>query len=326
MRVGIVGTGLIGGKRANALHGEQVLVGAFDINQQSLLAFTQKFKTEAFETQQSLYDSVGPGGLIVIATNHAGLAQTAQSALEAGCHVLVEKPGARNAEEFQGIVDLAIKKELILRVGYNHRFHPAIQFLKNFTENLELGPVQLIRAVYGHGGRPGYESEWRASKELAGGGELLDQGSHLLDLCQHLVGIIELEFSSLPNLYWNMEVEDNAFMFGKSSKGAKLWLHASWTEWKNKFQFEVFYKTGKIEILGLGGSYGPESCVVYSMPNGLGIPTSVEYVNNDTDMSWQLEMEDVLNQISGKSFSGTTGSEALGTLRLIEGAYKIDNK
>ena len=326
MRVGIVGTGLIGGKRANALRPEQVLVGAFDVNKKSLLDFAQKFETEVFETQQSLYDSVGPGGLIVIATNHVALAQSAQAALEAGCHVLVEKPGARNANEFQSVVALAMKKELILRVGYNHRFHPAIQFLKKFTDTSELGPVQLIRAVYGHGGRPGYETEWRASKELAGGGELLDQGSHLLDLCQHLVGSIEVEFSSLPNLYWNMEVEDNAFIFGRSPKGAKLWLHASWTEWKNKFQFEVFYKTGKIEISGLGGSYGPETCVIYTMPNGLGIPTSVEHVTNETDMSWQLEMEDVVNQISGKSFSGATGIEALGTLRLIEGAYKIDNK
>jgi predicted dehydrogenase len=325
MKVGIIGTGLIGVKRARALSPEQVLVGAFDLNRNSLSDFSEVFKTLEFETVEALVDAVGPGGLVIVATNHASLAPLADKVLNGGCHILVEKPGARNFIELEKTVNLALSKNLVFRVGYNHRFHPAVTKLKKLTDDSVLGPVQLIRATYGHGGRPGYDKEWRASKEQSGGGELLDQGSHLLDLCQYLIGPIRLEFASLPTLYWGVEVEDNAFLYGTALQGAKLWLHASWTEWKNQFHFEVFFKTGKVEITGLGGSYGPETLTQHTMPGGLGIPETEEYVFDNPDDSWKLEMLDIYTQIKDGKFQGATGTDALQVLDLVGEAYRIDN-
>lgn len=280
MRVGVIGVGLIGQKRISSLSKDDSLIGCFDLNKEKSEHVASKFDTNCFTSSDELIKAVGPGGLIIVATLHDSLVPESLKALKFGCHVLVEKPGARNDHEFKKLAELAKINNVTLRIGFNHRFHPSIQKLKEIQNEGNYGSVQLVRARYGHGGRVGYEKEWRSIKEISGGGELLDQGSHLLDLVQFIFGDFEIEYSSLENLYWNMEVEDNAFIAGKiKNYEAKFWLHASWTEWKNLFSFEVFYKTAKVEITGLGGSYGPESIAIYHMESGLGPPkvTTIQF-------------------------------------------------
>ena len=74
----------------------------------------------------------------------------------------------------------------------------------------------------------------------SGGGELVDQGMHLLDLSYSLLGPLPLHAALLRTEFWPMDVEDNAV----SSSATKIWpwtlFHASWTEWKNLFSLEVF--------------------------------------------------------------------------------------
>jgi predicted dehydrogenase len=236
--------------------------------------------------------------------------------------VLIEKPGALNLAELKELKGEAEKTNSILRIGYNHRFHPGFLKLKDIVKSAGYGDIQLIRARYGHGGRPGYETEWRAQREISGGGELIDQGSHLIDLSHFLAGPSTLEFASLPTMYWNMDVEDNAFLALSTSGGAKSWLHASWTEWKNLFSFEVFFKTAKVEVNGLGGSYGPEKLIVHHMEQGLGVPTSKEESFGESDSSWALEMSDIMNQINGLQHNGADIDSAIDVFEIIESAYK----
>jgi predicted dehydrogenase len=325
-RVGIVGAGLIGKKRARSLTSEQNLIGVYDTNLSSAESFAQELSTRTFQSLSSLLEEVGPGGLIIVATSHDALASISIDAINSKCHVLVEKPGARDFFELERVVKLAEANNVLLRVGYNHRFHPGVTSLRGICSSGELGAMILIRATYGHGGRPGYEKEWRANRVLSGGGELLDQGSHLLDLCQFLAGEVRIEYAALPRIYWNMEVEDNAFLAGVAGEKTKLWMHASWTEWKNKFNFEVFFETGKVEVKGLGGSYGVEKFYVYRMPGGLGVPDVSVVSYPESDVSWRFEMEDVLNHIDGKQGIGASGQDALLTLKEIRKAYSIDNQ
>ena len=190
-------------------------------------------------------------------------------------------------------------------------------------QSQKYGQVQFIRARYGHGGRLGYEKEWRANKEISGGGELIDQGSHLLDLTQFLAGKTTLLFSDTPKIYWDMEVEDNAILYGELENNGRFLLHASWTEWKNLFSFEIFLKTAKIEVSGLGGSYGDETIIIHHMESGLGIPIRKSEVFAGSDDSWKLELDDVVSAIQGNPTIGAAGSNALETLNKISMAYSL---
>lgn len=322
VNVGILGAGLIGKKRAASLAPGMTLVGAFDTNLAIYEQFKRQFPTSNFDSPNQLFEKVGPGGLIVVCTPHDQLAALAKQALQFGCNVLIEKPGARNLEELRELKSEADKASCFVRVGYNHRFHPGFLELKDIALSGKFGKIQLIRARYGHGGRPGYETEWRAQKNISGGGELIDQGSHLIDLSHFLVGSSSLEFSSLPTLYWPMEVEDNAFLALSAKNGAKSWLHASWTEWKNLFSFEVFFKTAKVEVSGLGGSYGSEKLTIHHMEEGLGIPVMTEQSYGTDDSSWLHEMEDILSQIKGDTHKGADVESAIEVFEIIESAYK----
>lgn len=324
-QVAIVGAGLIGKKRARALTSNQQLSGIFDLSVVAMEDFSKEFDSQMFESLDDMFSTLKPGSLLIVATNHQALAETAKKGLEAGFHVLIEKPGARSKFELDPLIQIARRSNLVLRVGYNHRFHPSVFALSQISKSKEFGPIQLIRARYGHGGRVGYESEWRAIKEISGGGELLDQGSHLIDLVNFLDSPIKLEYSDTPTLYWDMQVEDNAFISGRTTSGSKIWMHASWTEWKNIFSFEVFFKTAKVEISGLGGSYGPETLTVYHMVNGIGIPEVKQTIFDGNDLSWDAEMIDLDSQIMGKEFVGATGEDALQVLETIGEAYKDDS-
>ena len=322
LNVGIIGAGLIGKKRAGSLVAGMNLVGGFDPNEAIYDEFRDLFPSKAFDNAAHLIEKVGQGGLIVVCTPHNLLAPLAKQALKAGCHVLIEKPGAINLAELFELKVESEKANCILRIGYNHRFHPGVLKLKDIVTSAAYGDIQLIRARYGHGGRLGYETEWRAQREISGGGELIDQGSHLIDLSHFLIGPSTLEFASLPTMYWKMDVEDNAFLALSTSGGAKSWLHASWTEWKNLFSFEVFFKTAKAEVSGLGGSYGPEKMIIHHMEQGLGIPTTREETFVESDSSWALEMSDIMNQINGLQHNGADIDSAIDVFQIIESAYK----
>ncbi|HEX2039526.1 MAG TPA: Gfo/Idh/MocA family oxidoreductase [Acidimicrobiales bacterium] len=320
--VAIVGCGVIGRKRAQALAGRGRVVAVHDVDSARAGALASELGTgtrvcadakEAFEAAS--------GGLAVVATTHDSLVRNAVQALEAGCHVLVEKPGARSHGELAEVAKAADNAARLARVGFNHRFHPAMLRAHELLASGRFGPVAVIRARYGHGGRLGYEREWRASRERSGGGELLDQGVHLLDLVRFFAGEPRLAYAVLPTLFWPMEVEDNAFLHLTLPESGHAWLHASWTEWKNLFSFEISCRTAKIEITGLGGSYGPERLTLYEMSPEMGPPTATTWEWPAGDHSWAAELDDVLAELDGGPALGAKLEDALGTLALVEEAY-----
>lgn len=323
IRTGVVGLGLIGIKRIEALPKELKLVGVFDIEPEKSMKISKHYSTKSFTGIELLCEQVGAGGLLIVATNHKSLSRVAKIAIDREINVLVEKPGAINAIELKEMVFDAAIKNVKLRVGYNHRFHPGILAAYHEVQSQKFGQIQFIRARYGHGGRLGYEKEWRANRAISGGGELIDQGSHLLDLTQFLAGKTSLLFSDTPKIYWDMEVEDNAILYGNLENDGKFLLHASWTEWKNLFSLEIFLKTAKIEVSGLGGSYGDETLIIHHMESGLGIPTTKSEVFGESDASWNLELNDVVSSIRGKASIGADGADALETLNKISSAYRL---
>jgi predicted dehydrogenase len=319
----VIGCGLIGKRRAAALEACGVTVVALYDRDRSVACGLQHELSGRPSVAESVDDVLADSSveLVVIATTHDALAPIALRAVSNDRHVLIEKPGGRDLEGVAHVATVARERGIVVRVGYNHRFHPSLLAAKEIVDSGRYGPIMHIRARYGHGGRSGYESEWRARRDISGGGELVDQGSHLIDLTRHMCGDVELAFSELRTEYWAMEVEDNAFLALRSDSGAFAWLHASWSEWKNLFSFEIMLRRAKVEVVGLGGSYGPERLIVYEMSQALGPPdiTTREWAPGDT--SWIAETEDMLRAIRGEPASGAGIDDAVAVFQIIEAAY-----
>jgi len=180
LSVGLIGAGLVGKKRVENLAGAR-LVAVADRLPERARALAGAADAEVIVDWETLVRRNNLD-LIIVSTPHDLLTPCAVAALEAGKHVLVEKPAGRNPEELRRLVDAAGRSKKIIRVGFNHRFHPGFQRAREMLNAGAIGPLMYIRARYGHGGRLGYEKEWRADPQVSGGGELLDQGVHLIDL------------------------------------------------------------------------------------------------------------------------------------------------
>ena len=286
MRIGIIGAGLIGDKRAASAKNHDI-VAVTDLVESRACALANKYGAKAVATWRDVI--AAKVDAVIIATTHDCLAEIALAAIEAGCHVLVEKPAGRNAAEVEPVVLAAKAHNRVVKVGFNHRFHPAILKAKALIDAGEAGPLMYIRARYGHGGRVGMETEWRCQPELSGGGEMIDQGPHLIDLSRWFLGELSVEYGTAPTLYWDIQTDDNCFMVLKASGGQIAWLHATWTEWKNMFNFEIIGRDAKLVIDGLGGSYGTERLTFYKMLPNMGPPETTIWEYPFPDTSWAKE-------------------------------------
>jgi predicted dehydrogenase len=207
-------------------------------------------------------------------------------------------------------------------VGYNHRFHPALLKAREIVETGALGPLMFVRGRYGHGGRAGYDREWRADPALSGGGELIDQGVHLIDLAGWFLGEFATVSGHAPTFFWDMAVDDNAFLSLRTAAGQTAWLHASCTEWKNLFSFEIYGRLGKLHIEGLGGSYGVERLSYHRMLPEMGPPETTIWEYPRGDASWQLEMQAFLEDIRLGRGPVPGLKEARAVLAVVEQIYQ----
>lgn len=322
--VGLIGCGLIGQKRAKALSTCKIgkLIACADINTKQAKILSNNTGAKIFENWSEIVSSKEID-VVIVATTHDSLAEITKSAVKQGKHVLVEKPAARNASELSSVISIVKENSTKVHVGFNHRYHRSLIKAREIVDTGELGEIMFVRARYGHGGRVGYEKEWRANPKLSGGGELIDQGIHLIDLSRWFLGDLQNIEGFATNYFWDMPVDDNAYMLLKSKKNKVAFLHASCTEWKNLFSFEIYGKWGKLDLSGLGGSYGLEKITYYKMLPEMGPPetTSWEYPGNDN--SWELEINDFFKNINLNLKPNSNLEDAYASLSIVENIYKI---
>ena len=247
-------------------------------------------------------------------------------ALKNNKHVLCEKPMGISFLEAQSITKAVKSNKRKFKCGFNHRYHPAIQEAFKLCKNNQIGKILYIRGVYGHGGRAGYEKEWRAKKSLSGGGELLDQGCHLIDLCHWFFGFekVKQTYGIAKPLFWKMKVDDNAFIVFETESGKIANLHATWTQWKNIFRFEIYGTKGALEINGLGKSYGTESLKIYKRHKLGKPPEMIEKEFKGNDSSWEHEWKDFILAIESKNSKVllmSNENESLEVMRTISKIY-----
>ena len=324
LNVAIIGCGLIGKKRATALSNKFSLISCFDINHVASTKFANDFSAQSFEKIDDIFLNKDID-LIIIATLHDSLADLTMKALKAGKHVLVEKPAGKNYQELEPILDWLNDSKLKVKVGFNHRYHRALLKAKELVKNKELGDLMFIRARYGHGARVGYDKEWRNDPKLSGGGELIDQGPHLIDLSRMFLGDFNDIKGHAQTFYWDMPVDDNAFMILQNQMKQTAFLQVSCTEWKNMFSFEIYGKKGKIDISGLGGSYGTEKIIFYKMLPEMGPPETYSWEFPMQDNSWNVELDELYDDIIKDRSPAGNIKDAYEALKIVNKIYKDSN-
>lgn len=318
-RVAIVGCGLIGQKRAAALAGAK-LVACCDAVADRAESLARRYDAAHCDDWQQIVrrDDVD---VVIVATTNDMLAPISLAAIEAGKHVLVEKPAARHAGEVEPLIAAAEKHDVRVRVGFNHRYHPALLKAREVIDSGALGDLMFLRGRYGHGGRIGYDKEWRADPGLSGGGELIDQGVHLIDLARWFLGDFPHVEGFAKTYFWQMPVDDNAFLLLRTAREQTAFLHVSCTEWKNLFSFEIYGRTGKLQIDGLGGSYGTERLTFYRMLPEMGPPETTAWEFPRGDQSWELEFREFLEDIALRRTPSAGLAEAHAALTVVKQIY-----
>ena len=228
-------------------------------------------------------------------------------ALEAGKHVFCEKPPSMTSKEMLEVIEVEKRTGKILKYGFNHRFHYSVMEAKKLIDEGTFGKLLWMRGVYGKAGSIDFHDNWRNYKNYSGGGILLDQGIHMLDLFRYLSGNeFECLNSHLTSSYWNIECEDNAFLTLKSGKNEVATLHSSATQWKHKFLLEMAFEDGYINLDGILSStrsYAPETLIVgrrefEDITFAMGKPKeSITYF--EYDKSWEFELAEFVDAIKG---------------------------
>lgn len=318
----LIGAGGMGKRWAGAIarNSHTKLCAVVDIDLEKAKKVADEFGAHAYQSLDEAKDF----DVAVIALPHNLLVETSKKVLALGKHILVEKPAARISAELAEVTQIACKKNLRLMVAFNHRFHPSSLEAKKLIDTGYIGKPMFMRAVYGFGGRFGYEKEWRHKKEISGGGELIDQGVHLIDLARWFLGDIADAKGIIENAFWKSEVEDNAFVLLRHKSGAVSSLHASWSQWKATYAIEIEGTDGYIRIEGLGKKYGGTERVCYGKRReDFGVPQE-EMIECDTnaDVSLERALDEFVAAIQEGREPRPSGEDGIAVLKIVEQIYK----
>ena len=261
--------------------------------------------------------------------NYLNKPLTIQS-LKAGKHVFCEKPPAFTAKDIEEIRAVEKESGKVLMYGFNHRHHASIKYMKKLVDDKEFGKILWMRGRYGKSVDETFYDNWRAKKELAGGGILIDQGIHMLDLFLHLGGNFDNVHASVSNLYWNLSVEDNVFATLENTKtGLAASLHSTMTQWRHLVSLEVFLEKGYLVLNGLktsSNSYGEEILTIAKNRSTAPVATwkDEKNITYHTDKSWESELTEFFSAIkSNREVKLGNSSDALKLMKIIDKDDKI---
>jgi predicted dehydrogenase len=320
LNIGIIGCGAVGQGRAQHLAGARLVHCVdVDLSRARYVASLRPGCVAGKDWRELL--ARADIDAIIVATPQDLHVEIARAAISAGIHVLVEKPAARHVDELVGLPQLAAEHDVRVRVGFNLRYHRAFQQARRLVDSGILGPLLFVRARYGHGGRVGLAGEWRAQPQRSGGGELIDQGVHLIDLARWFLGEF-VEVNGFAHTYfWDMPVDDNAFMMLKTTTKQVAFLHVSCTEWKNTFSWELYGRDGKLQVDGLGGSYGVERLSFYKNLPEMGPPETTIWEYPMADNSRETEMAEFMEDIRAARAPSAGLPDAIAALAVVAKIY-----
>jgi predicted dehydrogenase len=329
LRVGIAGYGIVGKRRRQVIDGHPAM--------RTVAVCDRKFESNGilddgvafFQNYRSLL-SQNLDVLFVCMTNDIAPEVTI-AGLESGLHVFCEKPPGRTVNDIVRVIEEERKHpKQKLKFGFNHRYHESVQEALRIFNARELGPLINLRGVYGKSKMITFNQDnWRTHRSIAGGGVLLDQGIHLVDLMRLFAGEFDEIHSFVSNDFWKHDVEDNAYALMRTRLGVVALFHSSATQWRHRFQLEMTFEKGNIILSGIlsgSKSYGAETLsIVWANPeNDAGDPKEQTTRYNE-DPSWKREVNEFADAIlSGGEISNGSSDDALKTMQLVYRIYCAD--
>ena len=327
IRVAVIGVGGMGKRWAQVVadHSESMLVAVCHPDQEKVDALAKQFESDGSTDWQPICDRIDVDA-VVVATPHALLTHVSRAALESGKHVFCEKPGGISSTAIQEGVNIAQQRGLRYRVNFNIRLHPAVTLAKEKVDEGVIGNLMFLKAIYGHAAREGYENEWWCNKDISGGGELIDQGSHIIDLANWFLGPFTSQATVLETGFWPIApLEDNAFVLLKNAQGKVAQLHASWTHWKKTFRLELYGENGYLLVDGLGGQYGLERLTHGKRAFGRETPPEQQWEfpsePGKPDTALKNSWEQFVQSVHQGRDIGMSATDAVAALKIIEAGY-----
>lgn len=329
IRVGIAGFGVVGQKRKSCIdkNPDFNLIAVCDqkvIEQNQLEEGVNCYK----DYNQLLKEDID--ALLVCLSNDMA-SEVSKKALEKGLHVFCEKPPGRTIKEVQEVMDIEeMNPSLKLMYGFNHRYHDSVQEALSILKSGRLGDVINIRGMYGKAKLITFnQPDWRTKRELSGGGVLLDQGIHMVDLIRLFGGDFNDVHSFVSNDHWGYDVEDNAYALMKSSNGVVAMLNSSATQWRHRFHFDINLEKGSLILGGLltgTKSYGSETLIIVEADPDFDLGDPKEHtIRYNKDNSWDTEMELFADYIlNDKIVDSGSSKDALETMKLVYRIYYQD--
>jgi len=326
-KVGIIGYGKMGQIR------HQVISAFEDVQVQSIYD-PEIVDTEIEKAQNSdqIIENPEIDAVFTCTPNYLNKPLTIQS-LKAGKHVFCEKPPAFTAKDIEEIRAVEKESGKVLMYGFNHRHHASIKYMKKLVDDKEFGKILWMRGRYGKSVDETFYDNWRAKKELAGGGILIDQGIHMLDLFLHLGGNFDNVHASVSNLYWNLSVEDNVFATLENTKtGLAASLHSTMTQWRHLVSLEVFLEKGYLVLNGLktsSNAYGEEILTIAKNRSTAPAATwkDEKNITYHTDESWESELTEFFSAIKSKrEVKLGNSSDALKLMKIVDKIYSFKKK
>jgi predicted dehydrogenase len=329
LKVGIIGMGKMGMRRFkySQAHPDLDVLAVCDINSDAINNFSG-LRTYSDYNVLLLDNDLD---IVFVCTYNNVAPEIVSEALKHGKHVFCEKPPGCSVEDVLKVIDVEhTNPGLKLKYGFNHRYHYAIMEAKYMVEIQRFGKILWMRGVYGKCGGTQFENSWRNNKQVAGGGILLDQGIHMVDLFLHFCGEFEYVESCITTSFWNIPVEDNAFAILRNKENQVALLHSSATQWKHRFVLEICLEDGYINIDGLlspSRSYGDESITFANRQFedesfALGRPKE-ETIFFNRDDSWEMEIDEFVNAIRNDTpIKLGSSKDALTVMKLIERIYE----
>jgi predicted dehydrogenase len=329
LKVGIAGYGVVGARRRECIeaHPDMQLLAVCDQKFTENGVFSDGVKY--FNHYERMLD-LSLDIIFVCLTNDVA-ANATMAGLQSGAHIFCEKPPGRNVEDIEMVMSvLKNNPNLKLMYGFNHRFHESVKDALKIFHSGELGSVINIRAMYGKAKLATFsQTDWRTKREVCGGGVLLDQGIHMVDLVRQFGGNFNTIYSIVSDRHWKYDVEDNAYALMKSDSGVVALLHSSATQWKHRFHLDVNLERGSLVLSGiLSGtkSYGPETLtIVRADPDSDGGNPVEHRISYNKDNSWMDEVRIFADAVlNGSAIQNGTPEDALSAMKMVYGIYHAD--